>query len=69
MLKLKVTPEVALARKPDHDPATISEKIGIIDALDFPQCAVVDIDATQPLETVLLEARRAIWKHVSRRAA
>lgn len=69
MLKLKVTPQVAHARKPDHDPGIIAEKIAIIDALEFPQCTVIDIDATRPLDEVLLAAKRAIWTQLKPRAA
>ena len=41
----------------------------IIDALEFPQCTVIDIDATRPLDEVLLAAKRAIWTQLKPRAA
>jgi hypothetical protein len=32
-----------------------------VNALDFPQCPVIAIDASQPYAEVSLAARRAIW--------
>ncbi len=65
LLKLLVDPETAHRRKPDHDPATIQRKCEIIAHLTFPASEVVDVDANQPYEDVLLAAKRAIWHHLA----
>lgn len=69
VIKLKISPEAAHARKPDHDFDNIARKCQIADALEFPQCAVAVINAEQPYADVLLAAKRAIWAHLTRRPA
>ena len=69
VIKLKISPEAAHARKPDHDFDNIARKCQIVDALEFPQCAVAVINAEQPYADVLLAAKRAIWAHLTRRPA
>ncbi len=64
VIKLRITPEAALARKPDHDLETIRRKCGIVDALDFPGATVIEVDAGQPLADVVLRAKREIWKQL-----
>ena len=64
LIKLLVDPQIAHRRKPDHDPATIQRKCEIIAHLAFPRSEVVEIDANQPYEDVLLAAKRAIWRHL-----
>jgi len=61
---LRVSPAVALARKPDHDRVVLSEKAASVSdiALDYPGAVVIDADA--PLEAVLLEVKRAIWRRL-----
>jgi len=57
-----VSAEVALARKPDHQRGEIERKVGIVRDLRFEGSKVVVLDADQPLEQVLLEAKRAVWE-------
>ncbi|HSG15049.1 MAG TPA: hypothetical protein VLE70_01850, partial [Anaerolineae bacterium] len=72
-LVLKVSPEVSLARKPDHDPEAIVAKCRAVDQflagdmpLDF-NVATTDgllalaIDADQPFEQVELALKRCLW--------
>jgi thymidylate kinase len=69
VVKLRVTPEVAHGRKPDHDPGVMARKIAIVDALEFPQARVAVLDATRPLHEVILAAKRAIWAELTRTRA
>ncbi|MEN6474418.1 MAG: hypothetical protein ABFD81_10415 [Syntrophaceae bacterium] len=62
IVKLMVSVEVALARKPDHQRGEIERKVGIVRDLRFEGSRIVAVDADQPLEQVLLEAKRAVWE-------
>lgn len=63
IIKLNVTPEVALARKPDSPKEVVRKKVTAVQALQFStDTTVVEIDATQPLPVVLLEAKQAVWQ-------
>lgn len=62
IVKLMVSVEVALARKPDHQRSEIEKKVSIVRNLRFEGARIVTIDADQPLEQVLLETRRAVWE-------
>jgi len=64
VIKLRITPEAAQARKPDHDLETIRRKCGIVDALDFPDATVIEVDAGQPHADVVLSTKREIWKQL-----
>jgi thymidylate kinase len=61
-LKLDISPEVAVRRKPEMALAECARRRAAVATLDWgPRCRHVVIDAEQPLEQVLLEAKRAIW--------
>ena len=62
VVKLSIPPELGHARKPDHNALTIRRKAEITGLLRFPQSRVIEIDAAQPLEQVLLAAKRAVWQ-------
>lgn len=64
LIKLVVSPEVAHARKPDHSLATIARKCNLTRDLRFDGIEVVAIDADQPFDKVLLEAKRAVWRRI-----
>jgi thymidylate kinase/uncharacterized membrane protein len=68
LIKLVVSPEVAHARKPDHSLASIARKCALTRDLQFDGVEVVAIDADQPLDTVMLEAKRAVWRHILKNA-
>ena len=68
LIKLVVSPEVAHARKPDHSLASIARKCALTRDLAFPGVEVVAIDADQPLDTVMVEAKRAVWRHILKNA-
>jgi thymidylate kinase len=61
VIRLEIDADTAKARKPDHDREILARKAAIVSALKFPDAQVVTIDARQPLDMVLLTAKRAIW--------
>ena len=65
MLRLRVSPETAYHRKPEHAFEHIRRKSAAINQVTFTRGHLIDIDANQPYAQVLLEAKRAIWKHLS----
>jgi hypothetical protein len=63
VLKLHVSPAVALARKPETGLAEVERRVRAVRALTFDGAArVVDVDADAPLEDVCRAVRRAIWE-------
>ena len=68
LIKLVVSPAVAHARKPDHSLSSIERKCAITRDLRFEGVEVVSIDADQPLDKVLLEAKRTVWRHILKNA-
>ena len=68
LIKLVVSPAVAHARKPDHSLSSIERKCALTRELAFDGVEVVAIDADQPLEQVMLEAKRTVWRHILKQA-
>jgi len=63
VVKLHVPAAVAAQRKEDTSLEQLTRKAAAIRALRFPAgVRVVDIDAAQPLDTVLVQVKRAIWE-------
>jgi thymidylate kinase len=60
VIRLNVDLETALRRKPDHRPSSLKTKVEDVPRLSFRGAPVVDIDATQPLDLVIDQARKAI---------
>lgn len=60
VIKLNVDLNVACARKPDHRRDALAKKIAITPQLTFGGAKLVDIDANQSLEEVLMDAEKAI---------
>lgn len=60
VIKLHVTLETALKRKPDHIAASLERKIEITDRLAFGGAPIVDVDANQPYDQVLSEIKKAV---------
>jgi thymidylate kinase len=61
VIKLIAPVEVALERKPDHDPDAIAAKVELTRNIKFGGAPIVEIDAAKPLNEVLLEVRRHVW--------
>jgi hypothetical protein len=63
VLKLHVSPEVAARRKPETPAEQLRTGIDLVRRLRFPPTTrVVELDAEQPLPSVLLAAKRALWE-------
>jgi thymidylate kinase len=63
VLKLHVSPEVAARRKPETPLRQVESGIEMVRQLTFPPTTkVIDLDAEQPLPTVLLAAKRRLWE-------
>lgn len=60
VIRLNVDIDTAYARKPDHDRAALKRKIDITPRLEYQGAPIVDIDSTQPLETVLEKIESAL---------
>jgi thymidylate kinase len=64
-VKLDISPTVAVQRKPDMALEECARRRAAVAALDWgPRCRHLVIDAEQPLATVLLEVKRAIWSQL-----
>ena len=62
VLKLQVSAEVASRRKPETPEAQVRSGIDMVQRLTFPDATtVVALNAEQPLSSVLLQAKRAVW--------
>jgi thymidylate kinase len=62
VIKLVVTPETAVRREPDMDPAVIRKRIEALQQLEFPGARVVCVDAEQPLADVIRAVKQEIWR-------
>jgi thymidylate kinase len=63
VLKLHVRPSVAQQRKPDMQLPELEKRMEAIRNLRFPGVTeTVDIDAEEPLEQVVRQIRRCIWR-------
>jgi thymidylate kinase len=60
VIRLNVSLDVALVRKPDHREASLARKIADLSHLTFQGARIVDLDANEPLEEVEAKAKAAI---------
>ena len=67
VLRLNVDLDVACARKPDHRREALARKIAVTPQLTFSGAHVVDIDANQPLERVIADAKAAVAQVMAER--
>jgi thymidylate kinase len=63
VIRLNVTPEVAAARKNDMTLEELDRRIEAVKSLQF-ATTVIDVDATKPLEEVMVEVTNVIWKKI-----
>jgi thymidylate kinase len=62
VLKLVISRELALQRKPETPQRLLDARMRVLDRLRFTEeTRVAEIDASQPIEEVLLAAKREIW--------
>jgi thymidylate kinase len=59
---MHVSPEVSQQRKPDHDRGMIEAKASALQQMERQGLHVIEVDADQPLEQVLLQAKAALWQ-------
>ncbi|WP_202401577.1 MULTISPECIES: hypothetical protein [unclassified Saccharibacter] len=60
VIRLHVDIETALQRKPDHVRFKLERKISDLPKLSFNGAPILELDSTQPLETVLTHAKEAV---------
>lgn len=61
IVKLDVDPEVALERTDATDVEELRTKTRIVEGLEFERSENVSIDGNRPLESVVLDVKRAVW--------
>lgn len=65
VVRLRITPEIAVARKPEMSESEVERRDGAIGSMTWPEeTRVIDVDASQPLEEVLREVLVAIWEEI-----
>lgn len=63
VLRLVAPTEVAWQRKPERSLAALERRVQAIRALRFPpRTRIVEIDAAQPLDRVILAVKAAVWE-------
>ena len=67
VIRLNVDLDTACARKPDHRRELLRDKVAITPQLTFNGAPIVEIDSTQPLTKVLVEAKAAVAKTLAER--
>ena len=63
VLKLSLDFDTSISRKPNHDPEIIRDKIEILNQINFDN--MVDIDAKQSLDKVILDVKNTLWKKIA----
>lgn len=64
VFRLNISPEIASRRKPEHDYKMIEQKCMHLTSISFGHAKVVDVDAAQSYEQVLLDVKRKIWENL-----
>ena len=65
VVRLRISPEIAVARKPDMTSAEITRRDEAIGSMSWGErTRVVDVDASQPLDDVIREVLLAIWEEI-----
>ena len=65
VIKLRVSPEVALARKPETGKDEVLRRVKAISELCYPPPArMACVAANAPLDEVLREVKRLIWESI-----
>ncbi|SEN03647.1 Thymidylate kinase [Sphingomonas gellani] len=60
VLRLNVSLDTAMRRKPDHRPRSLARKVADVPHLSFAGAPIVELDAEQPFDVVLAQAQSAI---------
>jgi energy-coupling factor transporter ATP-binding protein EcfA2 len=67
VLRLNVSLETAIERKPDHRASSLARKIGDVPRLRFGTAPIVELDAHAPLDAVLARAKAAVSELLAER--
>ncbi len=63
VVRLVAEPELVWRRKPERTLDALRERMEAVRALRFPpRTRVVEVDASQPVDQVLLAVKRAVWE-------
>lgn len=66
VIKLILSPEESIRRKPHENYEAVKQKHEIIRALSFEKSEVYTIAADQPYEEEILQIKRILWSHISK---
>jgi len=61
IFRMNVSPEVAIKRKPDHDYESMKTRADSLKTVSFSAKRVVDVNADDSLENILLQVKEIIW--------
>jgi thymidylate kinase len=65
VVRLRISPEVAVARKPEMTESEVARRDAAIASMIWPEeTRVIDVDGSQPLEDVLRQVLLAIWGEI-----
>ncbi|WP_366924312.1 hypothetical protein MFMK1_001277 [Metallumcola ferriviriculae] len=62
LIKLHLTPETAVSRKPDHTLSEVKAKAVITPQIYYPGTRIINIDASEPLEMVVKKVKTRVWE-------
>ena len=62
VIRLSIDFDTSMSRKPDHNPDIIKEKVKIINKINFDN--IVDVDAKQDLNEVILDTKSLLWSMI-----
>jgi hypothetical protein len=66
LIRLRVNPEIAFERKPEMSVQVLQKRMDAVSRLQYPESTVtVELDANQPLDRVIIEAKSAIWNRIA----
>jgi thymidylate kinase len=61
--KLSVDADVARQRKPEVSAAEVRRRLSALARIDYgPSCRIVEVDASRPLDRVLADVKRNVWR-------
>lgn len=66
VIKLTLTPEESIRRKPHENYEAVKQKHEIVKSLEFKGCDVYTIDATMPFDEELIMIKNIIWQHIQK---
>jgi thymidylate kinase len=65
VIRLNIDAETAFARKPDHNLALLRQKVEATPLLTFNGAQIVEVDASQPLETVQAQCMQLVRRLIA----